>query len=285
MKKKINAGGQAVIEGVMMKAGDSLAISVRTDKGRIITKKERLKKKNKFWKFPFIRGILNLIDMLILGMKALIWSSNQALEEEEEFTMKELILVIGTSIIFVIIFFIGLPYFLTKLIVEKGFWFNLIDGIIRIIIFLAYILVISFMEDIKIMFENHGAEHKAVNCYEKGKKLTVKNAKKYTTVHTRCGTSFIIIVLVISILVFSLITTEKWWLNITLRVLLMPVIASISYEFLMLSARHQKNIILKTLVAPGLWLQKLTTREPNNKQLEVAIKALQTVLRMEKQKV
>ncbi len=284
MAKKLNVGGQAVIEGVMMKTDNNLAICVRNEKGKIITKKDKLKKKNKFFKLPFIRGILNLIEMMVLGIKGLIWSGNQVMEEEEEFTVKELVFVLTTSMLFVVGFFIVLPYYLTKLVVDKGFLFNLIDGAIRILVFIAYILIISLMDDVRRLFQNHGAEHKAVNCYESDKPLTVQNAKKFSTLHIRCGTSFIIIVLIIAIVIFSVITTEIWWMNLLLRVLLIPVIASVSYELLKLSAKHEKNIIVRALTAPGIWLQKITTRKPDTKQVEVAVRVLKTVLQMEKLK-
>jgi len=263
-----------------MKNENNLAMSVRNQKGKIVTKKEKLKP-NKLSKIPIIRGITNLIEMLTLGMKGLVWSSNQSLGEKEELTTKEIIFVITISMILVVVFFIGLPFYLTKLVIQKGFWFNVLDGIIRITILVAYMLIISRMQDVKTLFQNHGAEHKTVNCYENNKKLTTQNVKKYSTLHPRCGTSFIIIVLLISIIVFSTITTQNWKLNITLRILLIPIIAGTSYEILKLSAKHEKNIIVKTLIQPGLWLQKITTKEPNNKQIEVAIKALKTVLEME----
>jgi uncharacterized protein YqhQ len=287
MKNK-SVGGQAIIEGVMMKNENNLAMSVRNQKGKIITKKEKLKP-NKLSKIPIIRGITNLVEMLVLGMKGLVWSSNQSLGEKEELTTKEIIFVITISMILVVVFFIGLPFYLTKLVIQKGFWFNVLDGIIRITILVAYMLIISRMQDVKTLFQNHGAEHKTVNCYEANKKLTTQNVKKYSTLHPRCGTSFIIIVLLISIIIFSTITTQNWKLNIALRILLIPIIAGTSYEILKLSAKHEKNIIVKTLIQPGLWLQKITTKEPDNKQIEVAITALKTALEMKttktKQKV
>ena len=262
-----------------MKNENNLAMSVRNQKGKIITKKEKLKP-NKLSKTPFIRGITNLVEMLVLGMEGLIWSSNQALGEKEELTKKEIIITITISATIVILFFIALPYYLTKLMVEKGFWFNVLDGMIRIIILVTYMLLISRMQDVKTLFQNHGAEHKTVNCYEANKKLTIQNIKKYSTLHPRCGTSFIIIVLLISILVFSTITTQDCKINITLRILLIPVIAAIGYETLKLSAKHEKNPIVKIMIQPGLWLQKITTKEPNNKQIEVAVTALKTALAM-----
>lgn len=285
MKGKISVGGQAVIEGVMMKTENSLAICARNEKGKVITKKEKLKKKSRFLRLPFIRGIVNLIEMMVLGIKGLIWSGNQVMGEEEEFTVKEIVFVLATSILFVIFFFVALPFYLTKLMVDKGFIFNLIDGAIRILIFILYILIISSMDDVKRLFQNHGAEHKAVNCYESGKQLTIKNAKRFSTLHARCGTSFIIIVLITAILIFSLITTESWLLNILLRVLLIPIITAVSYEILKLSSKHDKNMIVRALTLPGIWMQKITTRKPDARQVEVALRSLKTVLHMEGEKL
>jgi len=182
-----------------------------------------------------------------------------------------------------IFFFIIAPLYITKIITSnRGVLFNLIDGIIRIIIFLLYIFLISFLNDVKRLFQYHGAEHKAVNCYEANKKLTLENAKKFTTIHARCGTSFIIIVLVLSILIFSLVTSESFFIKLISRILLLPVIIGVSYEFLKFSDKYKNNFFVKMLVRPGLWLQKLTTGEPNNKQIMTAINSLRLVLKLEK---
>ena len=272
-------GGQAIIEGVMMKSQDKYAVSVRLQNGKIKTKKQRLKKRNKLFKAPFFRGFFVLLDTLILGIKALSWSANQQLEKKEKITMKEMIFTLVISFLFVILFFIVVPFYLTGLIVGKGILFNLIDGVLRIGIFLVYISVISLMKDVKLLFKYHGAEHKAVNCYESGKELNVKNCRKFTTINPRCGTSFLVIVLAISILIFSLIITEHWYIRLGARIVLMPVIAAVSYEVLKLSSKFNKNIVFKILNAPGLWIQKITTKEPTNKQMEVAITSLKAVLK------
>ena len=301
--KKLLIGGQAVMEGVMMKSQDYLAIAVRNEKGRIVTKKEKLKKKKKFLQLPFIRGIVNLVETLVIGIRSLVWSANQLTEEKEEFSKLELIATLAISIGFVILFFVALPYFLTVLTGAKEetspVFFNLIDGIIKIVLFLLYLLLISLMKDIKILFQYHGAEHKAVNCYEAEKKLTSKNAKKFSTLHPRCGTSFLMLVLIISILIFSIlpvlvINTYPGFLNLglimqksilfPLRLLVIPIIAGLAYEALKLSARFDKNILIKIIIRPGLLLQKITTRKPTDRQLEVALTALKGILKEEKTK-
>ena len=278
-KNMEHIGGQAVIEGVMMKSKSKYAISVRLPKGKIKTLKKRLKRKSKIYAAPLFRGFFVLWDTLILGIKALNWSANQQLEKKEKLTMKELIFTIVLSFIFVILFFIVIPFYLTGLIVAKGILFNLIDGVLRIGIFLIYLAGISFMKDVKQLFRYHGAEHKAVNCYEAGEELTIKNAKKFTTINPRCGTSFLVIVLVISILVFSLVISDHWYVKLGARIVLIPVIAAVSYEILKISSRFKNNLIFRILNAPGLWIQRITTKEPTNKQIEIAIASLKAVLR------
>jgi uncharacterized protein YqhQ len=273
-------GGQAVIEGVMMKSKTKYAVSVRLENGKIKTIKKRLKRKSRIYTAPFFRGFFMLWDTLILGIKALNWSANQQLDKKEKLTWKELVLTIGLSFLFVILFFIIAPFYLTGLIVaSKGILFNIIDGILRIGIFLIYLLLISLMKDVKQLFRYHGAEHKAVNCYEAGKELTVKNAKKFTTVNPRCGTSFMVIVLIISIFIFSLIISRSWFIRLGARIILIPIIAAISYEVLKLSSKFKNNRFVKALNAPGLLIQKITTKKPTKKQIEVAVTSLKAVLR------
>ncbi len=273
-------GGQAVIEGVMMKNKDKIATAIRK-KGKIIVKKEKIRSltEKKLFKLPFIRGFIQLLEMMILGMKKLTWSANQQQDEGEEMTKKEIFISIFIAVIATILLFIILPYYLTKLVSDtEGIFFNLIDGLLRVMIFLLYVLAISFMNDVKRLFQYHGAEHKAVACYEAGKPLTPNNCKKYSRLHPRCGSSFIIIVLTISIIVFSLIVSDSNTIKILARVILIPVIAGISYEILKISAKFERFLFFKMIIAPGLWLQKMTTKEPTKKQLEVAIKALKSVI-------
>ncbi len=299
--KKLNVGGQAVIEGVMIRGPSKYAVAVRKSK-RIISKTGRIPiKSNKFLKLPFVRGFVNLADMLAIGIKSLMWSAEQATGEKEKIGKNELLFTILISILLVIVFFIALPYVLTSIL---GFAeertpviFNLVDGIIRIFIFILYIYGISFMKDVQVLFQYHGAEHKAIHCYENGKKLNAINVKKFSTLHPRCGTSFLLIVLIVSILVFSILPSIiiyyypdfislNVWLRrgilFPVRILLIPVIAGISYEILKVSDKLQHNMLFRLISLPGLWLQKITTKDPNTKQIEVAVYSLKKLLEIEK---
>jgi len=274
---KIEAiGGQAVIEGVMMKSQRKLAVAVRLPNKKIKTKVEKLRKLKRFWRLPVIRGFIQLIFILIIGIKALTWSADQQMNKDEKLGAFELTLTLLISFGMAIVFFIVAPFFLTKLVIEKGFLFNLIDGLIRIAIFIIYILIIAQIKDVKALFKYHGAEHKTVNCYEAKKPLTIKNIKKFPTLHPRCGTAFILIVLIISILIFSLVT-GSWQLRLVSRIILIPVIAGISYEILKLSDKFKNNAVMKIITSPGLALQRLTTAEPTDKQIEVAVSAFKAL--------
>ncbi len=287
--KKLNVGGQAVIEGVMMRSPNYWAIAVRKPDGNIEVKKDKLKllsEKTKFFKLPIIRGFMMLLSALVLGIKALNFSANVAMEEEEDdisdwHIYLTIIIAFGVGIL---VFFLA-PLYITKLFNFKSYFvFNVVDGVIRIIFFLIYLAVISFFKDIKRVFEYHGAEHKAIYTYEKGEELNINNAKKYTTLHPRCGTSFLIIVFIISIFVFSLIPkSSPFWIKAVSRIVFIPLIAGISYEALKLSDKFKENFFVKILIMPGLWLQKITTKEPDDTQLEVAIVALKEVLNSEKE--
>ena len=299
--KKINVGGQAVIEGVMIRGINHYTIAVRKGK-QIVSKISSIKKKkHAFLKWPFIRGFVNLAEMLVIGIKSLMWSAEQAAPEDEKIGKNEFVFTILFSIGIVIVFFIALPYLLTNLLgfaeEKKPILFNLVDGFIRISIFLVYLFAISFIKDVKILFQYHGAEHKAIHCYEKGKKLNISNIKKFTTLHPRCGTSFLLIVFTVSIFVFSFLPSMvlffyKDFFNFNvisrklvlflLRILLIPVIAGISYEILKISDRKQNNFLFKLISMPGLLLQKITTKEPTTKQIEVAAYSLKKLLEIEK---
>jgi len=299
-KKKINVGGQAVIEGVMIRGPSNYVVAVRKNK-KIISRKGKIPtKKYNFSELPFVRGFVNLVDMLVIGIKSLMWSAEQAAPEDEKIGKNELAFTMLITLGTVIVFFIALPYFLTNLIgfteEKKPVLFNIIDGIIRIFIFLAYIIAISFMKDVRILFQYHGAEHKAIHCYEKGKKLNLANVKNFTTLHPRCGTSFLLIVFIVSILVFSLLpsiillyypnfSSLSVWLRkgilFPVRILLIPFIAGISYEILKASDRKQNNFLFRIISIPGLALQKITTKEPTKKQIEVAMHCLKKLLDIE----
>lgn len=273
-------GGQAVIEGVMMKSDSKVAVSVRK-KNKIVTEMMRyrpISKKYTIFTLPILRGVVNLIEMLVIGMKALTWSANQQSGEDDQISKKEIGITILIATAATVLIFIVAPYYLTKLLIkETNFLFNLVDGVFRIIIFFLYLVLIGFMADMKQIFRYHGAEHKAVNCYEAGVPLTPKNAKKYPKEHIRCGTSLLVIVIVVSILLFSLIKDPRWYVNIPLRILFVPLIAGIAYEAVKIASRFKNNALVKIILAPGIWTQKLTTKEPTLKQIEVAIKALNAV--------
>jgi uncharacterized protein YqhQ len=271
-------GGQAVMEGVMMASRKKVAVAVRKNDGKIKTKVEKRGKiSEKFKDVIFLRGIISLFEMLFIGTKALTWSSNENLDEEEQIGGWGIFFMLMFSFALAIGLFIALPLWLSKFASEDRIIFNVVDGLWRIGIFIGYLWFISRFEDVKRIFQYHGAEHKVVSCYEAGKSLTVKNAKKFSTIHPRCGTSFIFIVLIVSIIMFSLVWSESWWIKFLQRVLLIPVIAMISYEILRFNAR-KPNKLLAFLVAPGLWLQKITTQEPDDKQLEVSIKAMKAAI-------
>jgi len=280
MSNEIYFGGQAVIEGVMMKSPTHYAVAVQKGKRLIVQTKEynSITESSKIFKIPFLRGVINLIEMMVVGMQTLIWSANQQVEEtEEKLSTKELALTLFFSFAFAIGLFIVLPLVFTKLVTaDEGVFFNIIDGGFRIAIFIAYIVGISLMKDVKRLFQFHGAEHKVVNCYEAGKRLTPKNAQKFTTLHPRCGTSFILIVLAISVVVFSFVT-GSFGDKLFARIILIQVIAGIAYEVLKFSAKHQKNPVISAIIYPGLMVQKLTTREPSLDQLHIAIVALRKI--------
>lgn len=272
-------GGQAVVEGVMMISPEKVAISVRKKTGRIKTMVEKRKKfQQQIRKIFFVRGIFALIEMLRLGTKALIWSSNESLDKEEKISSMGMAITMVFSFVVGIALFVALPLWLAQTITDSRFLVNLIDGILRVGVFLAYLLVIAQMKDVKRLFEYHGAEHMAVHCYEAKKKLDVKEVRRFSTLHPRCGTAFIFLVLLVSIFIFSLIWSQAWLVRFGLRMALIPVIAGLSYELLKVSARHQDSLFFKWLIAPGLWFQLITTREPDSKQIEVAIASLKKVM-------
>ncbi len=286
---RVSIGGQAVIEGIMMKNDDKYAIAVRKPDKEIEVKLESYKpwsKKGAIFRVPVVRGVFNFVESLVIGMKTLMYSAEFYDEEEEEKPKKEGsddALMVGTvafSLVLAIGLFMLLPAFLASLldgVIKNHFLLGLVEGVIRLIIFLIYVVLISLMEDIKRTFMYHGAEHKCINCLESGKDLTVDNVMAATRFHKRCGTSFLFIVMIVSILVFMCIRTETMWLRLVLRVLLVPVIAGISYEFIKFAGNHD-NWIANVLSKPGLWVQILTTKEPTPDMVEVAIKAVEGVL-------
>jgi len=280
-QEKLLLGGQAVIEGVMIKGPAHYAVSVRK-KGKILTMVKKLRPRPSA-KVPFIRGIINLYDMMVIGMESMIWSSNQAEEEEGKASKKEIFFTVAFAVVAAITMFIFLPLVLTKIITSKpGIAFNVIDGIFRIIVFLLYLLIISVFKDVKRVFQYHGAEHMAVHCHEANMKLTGANVRRFSPIHPRCGTSFLFIVLLLSILVFSVVTSSSILAQFVGRIILIPVIAGISYEILRFAAKHEKNPLMRPFILPGLWLQKITTRNPRDDQIEVALASVAAVNKAEK---
>jgi len=279
-----NYGGQAVIEGVMMRSPLKYAIAVRRPDKEIILKIGKLKSlsnKLKFLKWPIFRGIVNLVESLVLGLKALTYSAEQATGEEEKINSVEMFFTIVIAFGLFIVFFIALPTAMARYLdryLSNVIVYNLFEGLLRISIFIAYLFFISKIKDIRRVFEYHGAEHKVIYTYEAGEELNVDNVKKHSTLHPRCGTSFIFIVLIMSILVFSLLGKQTLLLRIAYRIAIIPIIAGLSYEILKLSAKNMNKTLVKWAVMPGLWFQRLTTNEPDDAQIEVAIKALKGVL-------
>ncbi|MDR3602002.1 MAG: DUF1385 domain-containing protein [Desulfosporosinus sp.] len=287
MGRPVQYGGQAVIEGVMMRGPRESAIAVRLPEGRIEVTCLELHSwaKKPIFKLPLIRGFVALVDSLIVGTRALTFSANRSMGEEdgeeEELGFWELALTIGFAFALGLLLFVGLPTGMAHLLrgkVTGVMWQNLLEGAIRLVVFFLYILLISKLKDIQRVFQYHGAEHKAIFTYEAGKELTVENARPFPRLHPRCGTSFLLIVVVVSIFVFAFVGLHPLWWRLLSRMLLMPFVAGIAYEILKFSSRHLESPWLRWLIVPGLLLQKLTTREPDDDQLEVALAALKGVI-------
>ncbi len=293
-------GGQAVMEGVMMRTANSLAVACRIPTGGIMVKEEKWQPvwvRFGFLRRPFFRGIVVLVEALVNGFSALTWSANMQIrhapespdgKKEEELTSGGAALAISISMLFAIGLFVALPHFLATLLGldSRTLKFHLVDGLIKLAVLFTYLGVIGFMSDIRRVFQYHGAEHKSIFAHEAGEELTVENAKKYSRFHPRCGTSFLFLVLSISIVIFSLVLqfpVFDWRLadnlvKIAIKIPLMLPIAGLAYEVIRFSGRHQNLIILRPLIWPGLLLQRLTTREPDDSMLEVALASLRQAL-------
>ena len=290
MVEKISIGGQAVIEGVMMRSPRWLATAVRKPSGEIVYKKTKISSnRGKLAKIPFIRGAVSLFDALVMGIKELTFSANQSeVEEEEQITQKEAVMTTVVSLALGIGLFVVIPSLIGSFIFSNNkLHSNLLEAVLRLVFFIFYIWVISFSKDVKRVYEYHGAEHKSIYAYENGLELTPENAKKFTTLHPRCGTSFLLIVMLISIIVFSCMDfilpvpkdmVQKIIIKVVLRVIMMPVIAGISYEIQRYSSNHLDRCWVKLVAFPGLSLQRITTKEPDLDQLEVAIVAIKAAL-------
>jgi uncharacterized protein YqhQ len=290
----MRVGGQAIMEGVLMRSPNFWGMAVRTPSGDVDLRAERFRsvtRRSKLFRLPIVRGALSLGETLWLGMKALTLSTNIALGEEGELSKKE----IAGTLVFALVLGFGL-FLLAPVLGTKGLGslvggsiqnpilFNLVEGIIRIAISVTYLLGITFLsKDIKRFFAYHGAEHKAIKVYERGEELVPENARRLDTSHVRCGTSFVLYVLVLSILIFSLLGVQGWLYMLVSRIIVIPVVAGLAFEFIMWSARHQDSALVRALVWPGLQMQKLTTREPSDDMVEVAMASLGKVLSMERE--
>jgi len=283
-------GGQAVIEGVMMRSKKHMTIAVRLENGKIKIKREKVfQRTSKLSKAKFIRGAVMLWDVSKDGMRALTWSANQQLaDDEEEAESGGLFAILTTLFSFMIAIglFKALPFAIAKLVeTSNTFIFNFVDGIITLFMLIGYILVISLSKDIRRVWQYHAAEHKAIACYEAGKKLTAKNAQKFRKEHPRCGTNFLFIVVATSFLIYLFIPlTFAWYANFALRLLLLPVIGGVAYEVIQWTNKRQ-NWFTKFVNSPGMFMQKLTTYEPDLDQLEVGCKSLQELIKIEKGKI
>jgi uncharacterized protein YqhQ len=287
MAKKFYYGGQAVMEGVMMRGQKTMVTAVRRPNGEVSLDAKPLSGfyAGRWRRMPLVRGVIVLIETLVLGIRSLLYSANVSLEEEKAeisgwFVWLLLLVSVGVA---VVLFFMA-PLFLANLIkpyITSAFVFSLVEGLIRVAIFILYLWLISMVPDIKRYFAYHGAEHKSINAYEAGVPLEVEAVKRYGTAHRRCGTSFLFVVLVIAIIVFALVGLHGLGLLVLSRILLIPVIAGLGYEVIYFTANHTDNAVVRALSAPGLWLQAMTTREPDDGQLEVALAALSRAVELD----
>ncbi|MGQ9635167.1 MAG: DUF1385 domain-containing protein [Bryobacteraceae bacterium] len=292
---EILVGGQAVMEGVMMRAPHSYCVAVRHASGAIVTDEmavSKVSEKYPVFKYPVLRGVGALGQAMYLGIKALRYSANVAVAKEPTSGKREEISpwVMGLNFAFSFAFFVFLykfvPLYMTTYlgkwfpVVEGRFIFNLTDGVIRLLLFLGFLYGISRWKEIRRVFEYHGAEHKVVANFESGLEVSVDNARMFSTLHPRCGTSFLLVVMVVAILAYALIPFESFWAKFVLRILLLPVIAGVSYEMIRLAAKNRGSW-LAVLTRPGLWLQRITTQPPDDRQLEVAVRALQGAMALE----
>lgn len=284
MNKKPNIGGQAVIEGVMMRGKTHVAVAVRQPDGEIsvdVRPVNSISDRYPILKKPFLRGVVSLVESLVMGMKALAYSAQVSGDEDEKLDSKEMALTIAVSAGLAILLFIVIPTwsmrFLTG-ITQDHMALNLAEGVLRMAIFLAYIAAISSMNDIQRVFQYHGAEHKTIYTYEAGLPLKVENVRPFSTLHPRCGTNFLMIVMLISMFIFTFLGWPSLLERIASRIILMPVIAGVSYELIRYAGAHTDNPLVRIAITPGLLLQKLTTRQPDDSQIEVAIASLKAVV-------
>lgn len=280
VEESLAYGGQALIEGVMMRSGDTMVMCVRQPDEQIATFCEHIdmvSKRNWFLGLPFVRGVAMLVETMYYGVKAMMQSANVALEEEdEEFTLFDYVVLVVMLLVLNGLF-IAIPFVLTNYLGLTGLLFNVVESLIRLGLFMGYLYVISLWGEVARVLQYHGAEHKAINAYEAGSSMETEDVAKYSRLNPRCGTSFLFLTVLTSIALFALIPRTSFWLRLGYRLALIPVIAGVSYEVLKLSDKYRNSAIMKLIIAPGLWFQRLTTKEPSDDMIEVAVKALKEV--------
>jgi uncharacterized protein YqhQ len=272
-------GGQALIEGVMIRSRSHVVMCVRQPNSDILTHKEEVpsvSERYRILRLPFLRGIVALIETFYLGVRGIFFSANAVLDEEEKLTYKEFAIVISLALVLVSFFFV-VPFLLTSFINLSGLLFNVIEAVIRLTIFLLYLMLVTRWSEFQRILQYHGAEHKTINAQEAGVALNVENVKRFSRLHPRCGTSFIFIVVVVAIVLFSFMPDLGFGMRLAYRLLLIPIIGAISYELLKLSGKYRDSLITRALTLPGLAFQRLTTREPSDDMIEVAIMAVKEV--------
>jgi uncharacterized protein YqhQ len=286
-------GGQAVLEGVMMRGPGNWAVAVRTPRGDIAQVSKSIDSamaRHRVFRLPIVRGVMALGESLAIGFRALAISANYAAQEEgdegeevsTELSRGALIFAFAVAIGFAVMLFKVTPGLLTELLPIKGTgWFVIVEGLIRVSIFVAYLGLISLLPDLRRVFQYHAAEHKAINAYEAGEPLEPESVQRFSLIHPRCGTAFMLWVMVIAVFVFAFFGRPHWYWLIAERILLLPLIAGLAYELIRFAGKHQGSRVLMTVLAPGMWLQRLTTRQPTLDQLEVSIRALREVLALE----
>ncbi|MFN2472251.1 MAG: DUF1385 domain-containing protein [Gaiellaceae bacterium] len=285
-------GGQAVLEGVMMRGPSNWAVAVRTPTGEIeqvCRSINSVMKRHVFFRLPIVRGVVALGESLAIGFRALAISANVAAREEgeegepgAELSRTQMLLAFAVAIGFAIALFKVTPALITSwLPIDTTGWFVIVEGVIRVALFIAYLGLISLLPDLRRVFQYHAAEHKAINAYEAGEELEPERVQRFSLIHPRCGTAFLLWVMVVAVFVFAFLGRPDWYWLVASRILLLPVIAGIAYELIRFASKHTGNRALMTVLAPGLWLQRLTTREPTLEQIEVSIRALREVLKLE----
>jgi uncharacterized protein YqhQ len=283
-------GGQAVLEGVMMRGPTAWSVAVRKPNGDIAELNRPVASplaRHRWLRVPVVRGVVALGESLAIGFRALAVSANYAAQEEgeeveTELSRGQLLFAFAVAIGFAIMLFkVGPALLADQLPIHSGWWFVIVEGLIRVAIFVVYLSVISLLPDLRRVFQYHAAEHKAINAYEAGEPLEPEAVQRHSLIHVRCGTAFLLYVMVIAVFVFAFFGRPAWYWLIVTRILLLPVIAGLAYEVIRFAGRHSGNAVLRALLAPGLWLQRLTTRQPSLDQIEVSIRALNEVLRLE----